>query len=131
MVDVENAEVDSEVRDKDLEMKNKGKEYEDRKRRVEESNIRLVEKVYIKNMTKDNKLTTEFNPATHTVLSKEGSDVNVRNDETGQQYRRNVVHLKRVEGQWKICKDGEETEFESKIVICGVNYGFLFNRNSY
>lgn len=49
--------------------------------------------------------TSTFGGTPHTVISKDGSDVNVRNDETGQQYRRNIVHLKKVEGKWVVCSD--------------------------
>lgn len=42
-----------------------------------------------------------FDTTTHTVKSKTGGDVEVQNDETGQQLRRNILHLKKVEGEWK------------------------------
>ncbi|KAL7297757.1 hypothetical protein TKK_0008792 [Trichogramma kaykai] len=71
--------VDLEVQDKDFEMKMKGSEYGDRKRRAKENDLRIGEKVY------------------------------VQNDETGLQQRRNVVHLKRVEGKWTVCeKENQE-----------------------
>lgn len=95
----------SEVRDKDKIMKEKGKEYEDRKRKAQVTDMEIGEKVYVKNMVKENKLTTNFNPTPHTIINSKGSEYNVRNDETGQELRRNVIHLKRVEGQWKMCKD--------------------------
>ncbi|XP_043471001.1 uncharacterized protein K02A2.6-like [Leptopilina heterotoma] len=99
VLDVENAETNSEVRDKDFEMKMKGKESKDKKRKAKESDINIGEKVYVKNIIKQNKLTTDFNPAIHTVTRKEKSNVEGMNDETGQSYRRNIVHLKKVEGQ--------------------------------
>lgn len=74
----------------------------------------------MKNLVKENKLTSNFNPTPHTVVSTSGSEVNVRNDETGQQLRRNVIHLKKVEGEWKVCGDeegeegGQEKELESE-----------------
>ena len=79
----------------------KGKENEDLKRKASESNIDIGEKVYVKNMIKENKLTPEFDDTTHMVLSKTGIDVNVENDETGIQYRRNIIHLKKVEGKYE------------------------------
>lgn len=103
VLDVEYSEIDLETRDKDVEMKAKGKEYADRKRRAAESSIQVGEKVYIKNMTKENKLSVPFNDAPHTVINKKGSDVELENDSNGVRLRRNVVHLKRVEGEWKVC----------------------------
>ena len=109
-IDFENTETEPELRDIGLERKMKGKEYEDLKRKASESNIDIGEKVYVKNMIKENKLTPEFNDTTHTVLSKNGSDVNVQNDENGKQYRRNIVHLKKIEGKWSISKEDNSAE---------------------
>ncbi|CAB0031901.1 unnamed protein product [Trichogramma brassicae] len=81
-----------EVQDKDFEMKMKEKEYD----------LRIGEKVYVKNMIRQDKLTSEFNEVPHTVIQVKGGDVRVQNDETGLQQRRNVVHLKRVEGEWTV-----------------------------
>ncbi|CAH1995679.1 unnamed protein product [Acanthoscelides obtectus] len=68
----------------------------------------------VKNTVKENKLVPNFNSTPHTVVKKNGSDVQVENDETGQQYRRNVVHLKKTEGQWKVINTAgdEETSLE-------------------
>lgn len=96
--DMENKITDDEVRDYDMLKKTSGKEYSDRKRKAQESTIGLGDKVYIKNMIKENKLTPNFNPTPHTVIEKNDGDVEVKNDETGQQYRRNVVNLKK---KWK------------------------------
>lgn len=102
LADLENNYDDSEIRDKDKEKKEKNKLNEDRKRKAKDRELEIGEKVYVKNMIKENKLVSEFNPTPHTVVSAEGSDVNVKNDETGQEYRRNIVHLKKIEGQWKV-----------------------------
>lgn len=103
VLDIEFAEVDLETKDRDVEMKTKGKEYADRKRQATESNIEVGEKVYVKNTVKENKLTATFNDAPHTVLNKKGNDVEVVNDENGKRLRRNIVHLKKVEGKWEVC----------------------------
>lgn len=105
LVDLEYGDVDSETKDRDTEIKMKGKEYADRKRHAAESTIEIGEKVYVKNMTKENKLSTTFNDAPHTVINKNGNDVEVENDSNGQRLRRNIVHLKRVEGNWTVCTD--------------------------
>lgn len=94
--------MDTEVRDRDMQMKEKGKEYGDKKRRATESDIGIGDKVFVKNIVKENKLTPKFNPDTHTVTNVTNSDVTVRHDETGKEYRRNVVHLKKVNGSWEI-----------------------------
>lgn len=91
---------DSDIRDRDKIQKDKGKEYGDRKRRATESDIMEGDKVYVKTMEKPNKLTTNFNPTPHVVESARDGDCTVRNSETDQSFRRNVVHLKKVEGEW-------------------------------
>lgn len=101
---------DMDVRDKDMEQKDKGKEYADRKRKAEESCLEPGDKVYIKNLNKANKLSANFDSVTHTVKSRTGGDVEVQNDETGQNLRRNVIHLKRVEGEWQINNEKEQED---------------------
>lgn len=100
--DMEYKTLDEEIRDKDLQMKEKGKEYGDRKRKATDTNLEIGEKVFVKNLIKDNKLTSNFNPTTHTVTDVSGGDVSVRNDETGKEYRRNVVHLKKINDSWTV-----------------------------
>lgn len=109
LLDIEHMQTDLEVRDKDAEMKEKGKIEGDRKRNAQEDYLDVGEKVYVKNMIKENKLTSNFNPTPHTVTSANGSDINIRNDITGHEYKRNIVHLKRVEGEWRVLnKEGED-----------------------
>lgn len=111
LTDLENSYDDLEIRDRDKEKKEKNKLIEDKKRKAVDRDLEIGEKVYVKNLIKENKLAPEFNPTPHTVVSAEGSDINIRNDETGQEYRRNIVHLKKVEGQWKVV-DHEESDKE-------------------
>lgn len=106
VVDVEFT--DPEARDRDIEMKSKGKEYADRKRQATESSIDIGEKVYVKNTIKENKLSSTFKDTTHTVINKEGNDVELVNDDSGQRLRRNIVHLKRVEGKWEVCRNDDD-----------------------
>lgn len=106
---------DSDVRDRDRVQKELGKEYGDRKRKAIEPEIKEGEKVYVKTTDKINKLASNFNPTQYTVESNNAGDCTVRNDETGQSYRRNIVHLKKVEGQWKAVvqeKENGEEEVE-------------------
>lgn len=45
----------------------------------------------------------KFNPNTHTVTGVNGGDINIRDDTTGKEYRRNIIHLKKIEdGEWTI-----------------------------
>lgn len=108
--DVENKLIDSDVRDRDMLMKEKGKEYGDRKRRATDSNLEIGEKVMLKNITKDNKLTPNYNPTSHTVTGVTDGDIHVRNDETGKEYRRNIVHLKKINDSWQVVdNDNKDT----------------------
>lgn len=103
---------DSEVRDKDKKQKELGRIYSDHKRKATEHTLAEGDKVYVKTLVKENKLTPNFSPASHTVTRAKSNtgDVEIRNDLTGQQYRRNVVHLKKVEGQWKsVNRDENDT----------------------
>ncbi|XP_049886595.1 uncharacterized protein K02A2.6-like [Pectinophora gossypiella] len=106
--DMEQNEGNSELKDRDQEKKEKGRMYTDRKRKATDCDLEPGDKVYIKNINKNNKLSLNYDTTTHTVEKRNGGDVEVCNDETGQVYRRNVVHLKRVEGQWKVYNKDEE-----------------------
>lgn len=101
-----------EVKDTDQERKEKGKENGDRKRKAEECDLTPGDKVYIKNMNRENKLSLNYNPETHTVENTKGGDITVRSDETGQIRRRNVVHLKKIQGEWTVCQDQNEINNE-------------------
>lgn len=59
--------------------------------------------MFVKNFNKGNKLTPNFSLTTHTVVTTTAStgDVIIRNDETGEQHRRNIVHFKKVGGEWR------------------------------
>lgn len=60
--DSENKVTDDEVRDNDTLRKSSGKEYGDRKRKAKDSALELGDKVYVKNIIKEKKLTSNFNP---------------------------------------------------------------------
>lgn len=64
-------------------------------------------------MDNTNKLESNFSPTQYTVESTNVGDCVVRNDETGQSYRRNIVHLKKIKGEWKVLvpeKENREVE---------------------
>lgn len=83
-------------------MKQKGKINEDRKRKAREQSIEIGQKVYVKNLIRNNKLTPDFAPEPHTVSQTKGNEGSVRNDLTGQEFKRNIIHLKRVGGIGKL-----------------------------
>nr|CAH7715142.1 unnamed protein product [Callosobruchus chinensis] len=56
----------------------------------------------VKNTIKNNKLTPTFNPTPHEVISKENGDTLLKDNQTGQEYRRNVIHLKKAGDEWKV-----------------------------
>ncbi|KAG7303117.1 hypothetical protein JYU34_013146 [Plutella xylostella] len=111
------SEDSTKVKDRDQEWKEKGKIYADRKRRAQECDLEPGDKVYVKNMIKENKLSLNYDPTSHTVRKCVGGDLEVQNDETGQTYRRNIVHLKKVQGQWtvhnKVAEEEEDGSDES------------------
>lgn len=103
-----------EVRDRDQERKEKGKIYADRKRQAKEHSLEPGDKVYVRNMNRENKLSMNFDETTHTVEKSSAGDIEIRNDETGQKLRRNIVHLKKVEGEWKVLPADRE-EMDNKL----------------
>lgn len=101
---------DSEVRDKDKEQKQKGKEYADMRRRAQTCDLKAGDKVYVREGD-GNKLTSNFNPTPHVVEQTQEGDTMVRNEETGKVLRRNIMHLKKIEGEWRsINPDTENSE---------------------
>nr|CAH7764201.1 unnamed protein product [Callosobruchus chinensis] len=99
--------IEEEVRDKDSLVKQKGKEYADKRRHARDSEITEGDTVILKRMRKENKLDTTFDATPHTVISKNGGDVTAKNDVTGEEVRRNVLHMKRVGNEWKIASNDD------------------------
>ncbi|XP_030747091.1 uncharacterized protein K02A2.6-like [Sitophilus oryzae] len=99
--DTEYSIINEDVRDRDQMEKEKGRDYANRKRRAKETELEGGTKVYVKNLVKESKVTPPFSSVPHTVLDKRGGDVRLRNDNTGEEVRRNILHLKKVEGQWQ------------------------------
>nr|CAH7720776.1 unnamed protein product [Callosobruchus chinensis] len=94
---------EEDAMDRDQLEKQKEKERKDRKRKAtEDIDIGVDDRVYRNNLTEANKIAPNFNATPHVVTRKIGGDVVVRDDVTGKEYRRNVVHLKKLEGEWKI-----------------------------
>lgn len=87
---------DEDLRETDALSKEKGKEYADNRRNAKTSNITVGDTVLLKNQHKINKLTPNFNIAEHTVIGKNGSEVTVKNNETGVESTRNSSHVKKI-----------------------------------
>lgn len=90
---------DEETRDKDKLNKAKGKEYADRKRKASLSDIAIGDKVYVKRMKKDHKLSTDYSPDMFKVIGRSGPEVTIQSMKTGKQFKRNVAHLKKIEAE--------------------------------
>lgn len=88
--------VNEEHRDHDTLQKEKGKEYADGKRKARFSEISVGDRVLVKRMRKDNKLSSNFAPEEYVVTRKIGADCTVKALENGKEYRRNVAHLKKL-----------------------------------
>lgn len=103
-IDIENKDEQSEVKDRDKIVKEIGKNYSDRKRKAVDHNLHEGDKVVVRNFHKENKLTPTFAQSTHTITKSapKSGDVEIRNDTTGEIYRRNVVHLKKIGGEWRL-----------------------------
>ncbi|XP_055523097.1 uncharacterized protein K02A2.6-like [Wyeomyia smithii] len=88
---------DEDVRDQDKVQKEKGRVAADAKRRARPSEIDVGDRVLLKRMRKENKLSSRFAPKEFVVIRKTGADTSVRSTEDGKEYRRNVADLKRIE----------------------------------
>lgn len=93
-----NIRVDDEAaRDRDAVQKEKGKEYSDSRRGARVRELVVGDKVLLKRMKKDNKLSTEYMNEEFVILRKCGSDVIVRSLVTGKEFRRNTAHMKKID----------------------------------
>lgn len=59
------------------------------------------DKVLVKNQRPSNKLDTKYKQQEHTVVSVDGGDCLVQNDDNDKVIRRNIVHLKKVNNTWQ------------------------------
>lgn len=89
--------MDEDVRDHDKLQKEKGRVAADAKRRARTSEIEIGDRVLMKRMRKENKLSSGFSPEEFVVVRRTGADTTVRSTEDGKEYRRNVTDLKRIE----------------------------------
>ncbi|XP_055907549.1 uncharacterized protein K02A2.6-like [Eupeodes corollae] len=91
-----------EFTEKDAIEKEKGKLYADKKRRAAQSELTIGDQVLVKKMRKENKIDSNFGEIPHEVIKQKGGDVLVKNSTTGEVTRRNIVHLKKINGNWTI-----------------------------
>lgn len=114
-------ERDEGVADRDKQKKEEGKEYSDARRNPKESDIHIGDEVLVKRMRKMNDLDTAFTPTSHRVVQKNGPDTLVEDLSTNKLYRRNIVHLKKID-------NGMELVNESSVSV--VPPGPLVNESS-
>ena len=77
----------------DARAKKQAKEYADRKRRAQEKNVKIGDKVLIRQPHK-NKYSTQFYSDPFTIVKINGSQLEVQ-DKHGQSYKRNSAHAKK------------------------------------
>nr|XP_029712671.1 uncharacterized protein LOC115257345 [Aedes albopictus] len=92
-----NFNMDEDVRDHDKLQKEKGRMAADSKRQARDSVIEIGDRVLVKRMRKENKLSSTFAPEEYIVVRKSGADTTVRSAQDGKEYRRNIADLKRIE----------------------------------
>lgn len=83
-----------EIQDTDREKKLKGAEYTNIRRKARPSSLKEGDVVVAKRMTKDNKLSTNFNPEEMIILKRNGADATIQSKASGKIFHRNVSHLK-------------------------------------
>lgn len=96
-----------DVRDKDAETKQRNKDYVDVKRRAKESSIKVGDKILLE-QTKQNKLSTNYEPVPYEVTGRFGNQVVVKSPD-GVEYKRNTSQMKILEEEEK------ETEPEAEV----------------
>ena len=102
--------LDEEVRDRQVLAKLKTKEYVDAKRGARETEIAVGDTVLVR-AEKTNKLSPNFSPEKHQIVSRQGSEVIVSNENSGRQFRRNLTEVRKLPNP-QIETDNAEDEVE-------------------
>ncbi|XP_055633470.1 uncharacterized protein LOC129773838 [Toxorhynchites rutilus septentrionalis] len=89
--------MDEAVRDYDKVQKEKGRIAANLKRRARFSDIEVGDRVLMRNMRKENKLSAGFKPEEFVVIRRAGADTSIRSTIDAKEYRRNAADLKRIE----------------------------------
>ncbi|XP_062542458.1 uncharacterized protein K02A2.6-like [Armigeres subalbatus] len=84
---------DSELRDRDWTAKYQAKENRDKRVGAKESSVDIGDRVLMKNMLPQNKLSSKFLAMPATVIDRIGNSVTLQTAE-GQMYKRNTSHVK-------------------------------------
>ncbi|XP_029717333.2 uncharacterized protein K02A2.6-like [Aedes albopictus] len=84
---------DEELRDRDRIVKHNAKECRDRRVGAKESQIEVGDEVLLKNMTPQNKLSSNFLSTAAKVIHRNGNSLTLET-ENGQVYKRNTSHVK-------------------------------------
>lgn len=108
-------EIDGELHDQDKRKKESGKQYADEKRQAKPSDINVGDEVLIKVMVKENKLSPNFHPKPFKIIERNGSEVTVESVESGQRYKRNVAHVKKIPAKPKPA-EADDTATNNDIV---------------
>ncbi|XP_058459398.1 uncharacterized protein K02A2.6-like [Malaya genurostris] len=95
--DISTTPPSSEFRDRDIQKKFEGKERGDARRAARTSDIQTGDSVLMKNLTIQDKLTTDFGKEEYTVVGRNGPNVTVESTETGKRFDRNTSHLRKIE----------------------------------
>lgn len=83
----------------DKEKKENREEYGDNRRNAKPIDIQEGDEVLMERAVKNNKLSSTFEPTIYKVIKRKGSKVTIESTENSKRYRRNVSHLKKVNGQ--------------------------------
>lgn len=89
-----NTNEDSDIRDHDRIYKQSAKTYFDNKHNAQQSDLQVQDRVLMRNMLRQNKLSSMYLPEPAVVVDKQGNSVTVQTDD-GRRYRRNSAHLKK------------------------------------
>ena len=87
--------LDTLVNKRDSERKQKSKEFADKRRNARSVEFELGDQVLLKNLHKNNKLSTNFESTPYTVIRVYKSSVKIENIDSGKVFVRNKCHVKR------------------------------------
>lgn len=85
-----------DIRDRDWERKVSTAESADHDRNALPNQLEEGDIVVAKRITKENKLSTNYNKERFKIVNRHGSEAEIRSLDTGKIYRRNVTHLKKI-----------------------------------
>ncbi|KXJ71448.1 hypothetical protein RP20_CCG020544 [Aedes albopictus] len=86
---------DGDIRDRDQVYKQTAKTYYDARHNAQQSDLQVQDRVLMRNLLPQNKLSSMFIPEPATVVEKQGNSVTVETS-SGRRYRRNSAHLKKL-----------------------------------